>query len=314
MILVNNKKWLLSAISFFSMPLMAECNQDSEVAKTAQTHIQQRIEGKIQINELLASDVLQIENISVCNNSSNEGLRLIATQPNSEASPKFFRVINGVPAYYLNKDYAYTIKMDDFQAYTARGMRISMQVKNGIVNIPRSSVSVYAAVDNPAPLRLSSSQIGLIKNENHDTVAKLMLSASIDTVETCYINNKQLDFNFGDIDMLQFPAGIGKTDIGQSNTISITCSNEKRNKDVSIQLSGATLYASAEKSVIASANTGIGFVLYHDKKQITQNSETNLGSMKGQLNPMITAYIYKLKNRIEPGSFEGRAEYTIKFN
>ena len=101
--------------------------------------------------------------------------------------------------------------------------------------------------------------------------------------------------------MLQFSVDISKADIEQSNIILIICSNEKRNKDVSIQLSGATLYASAEKSLIASANTGIGFVLYHDKKQITKNSETNLGSMKEQLNPMITAYIYKLKNRIEPG-------------
>ena len=100
--------------------------------------------------------------------------------------------------------------------------------------------------------------------------------------------------------MLQFSVDISKADIRQSNIILIICSNEKRNKDVSIQLSGATLYASAKKSLIASANTGIGFVIYYDKKQITKNSETNLGSMKEQLNPMITAYIYKLKNRIEP--------------
>lgn len=112
--------------------------------------------------------------------------------------------------------------------------------------------------------------------------------------------------------MLQFSVDISKADIGQSNIILIIRSNEK-NKDVSIQLSGATLYASAEKSLIASANTGIGFVIYHDKKQVTKNSETNLGSMKEQLNLMITAYIYKLKNKIEPRSFEGRAEYTIKY-
>lgn len=76
--------------------------------------------------------------------------------------------------------------------------------------------------------------------------------------------------------MLQFSVDISKADIEQSNIILIICSNEKRNKDVSIQLSGATLYASAEKSLIASANTGIGFVLYHDKKQITKTVKQTL--------------------------------------
>lgn len=315
MVSVNKIRWFMSAISLFSMPLMADCGSENEIAKVAEAHVQQRIEGKIAVNTLLGSEVLQVDSMAACdNNSTTEELRFVATQPNSEAAPKFFRMIDGIPAYYLNKNYAYTIKMDDLHSFTAQGTRVAAQKRNGAITMPRATVSIYAATDNPEALRLSSSQIGVVKNEQHGTVAKLKLSANIETIETCVINTPQLDYNFGEIEIIQLPVHTGKTNIRESNTISVSCTNEERNKNVSIQLSGTTPYADADKSVIASDNPAIGFVLYHNDVQITQYNKTHLGIMKKQLNPMITAYIYKLREKVNPGAFSGNAEYVIKFD
>ncbi|WP_413496022.1 fimbrial protein [Morganella psychrotolerans] len=314
MILINKGHWLIPVIILFSVPSIAGCGNEYITAVVTESHVQERVEGQITAGTLLVSDILQIGNISGCDNNLPEELRLIATQPNTEMSPKFFQMINGAPAYYLNNYYAYTIKMDDSHAYTEKGMSIAAQKRNGIINLPRASVSVYAAVNNPPPLRLSSSQIGIIKNNQHETVAKLKLSANIDTIETCVINNKNIEFDFGELDFSQFTSAIGKTNIRESQTIFVQCTNEKRTKNISIILNSSSKYGSSDKGIIASNNPSIGFVLYYGDKQITENTDTYLGTMQKTFSPAITAYIYKLTRDIEPGKFSAIAEYTIKFN
>lgn len=314
MILINKGHWLIPAIILFSMPSIAGCGNEYITAVVTESHVQERVEGQITAGTLLASDIQQIGSISDCDNNLTEELRLIATQPNTEISPKFFQMINGAPAYYLNNNYAYTIKMDDSHAYTEKGMSIAAQKRNGIINLPRALVSVYAAVNNPPPLRLSSSQVGIIKNNQHETVAKLKLSANIDTVETCVINNKNIEFDFGELDFSQFTSAIGKTNIRESQTIFVQCTNEKRTKNISIILNSSSKYGSSDKGIIASNNPSIGFVLYYGDNQITENTDTYLGTMQKTFSPAITAYIYKLTRDIEPGKFSAIAEYTIKFN
>lgn len=310
----NQNKWLMLVLLMLSIPASADCGNTTAVFKTAESHLLARIEGKISSGALLATDTLQVDNISTCNNSTYEELWLVTTQLNSDSSPEFFRMINGVPAYYLNKGYAYSVRLDGVQPYSSQGVAFSAENRNGIMYIPRATISIYAATDNPEPLRLSSSQVGLIKNSGHETIARLKLSANIDTVETCVIDTPQIVYDFRNLEISDFPAEPGRTGIRSDNTLSVSCSNEKTAKSVSIILSETTRFAQADKSVIASTNPAIGFVLYYGEEQITAKNRAYLGDMQKQLNASVTAYIYKLKDRVEPGPFSGTAEYIIRFN
>ncbi len=310
----NQNRWLMLVLLMLSIPASADCGNTTAVFKTAESHLLARIEGKISAGALLATDTLQVDNISTCNNSAYEELRLVATQLNSDSPPEFFRMINGVPAYYLNKDYAYSVRLDGVQPYSSQGVAFSAENRNGIMYIPRATISIYAATDNPEPLRLSSSQVGLIKNDRYETVARLKLSANIDTVETCTIDAPQIVYNFGNLELADFPGETGKTTIHATNVLSVSCTNAQTTKSVSITLSGATRFAHADKAVIASTNPSIGFVLYHDNEQITAKNKTYLGDMQKQLNASVSAYIYKLKSQVEPGPFSGTAEYIIRFD
>lgn len=314
MILNNQNTWLMLVLLMFSIPATADCGDTTAVLKTAESHLQARIEGKISAGTLMATDILQVDDISACNNSTYEELWLVTTRLNSDSPPEFFRMINGVPAYYLNKDYAYSVRLDGVQPYSSQGMAFSAENRNGIMYIPRVLISVYAATDNPEPLRLPPSQVGLIKNDRHETIAKLKLSANIDTVETCAIDTPQIVYDFSDLELSDFPAETGKTGIRADNTLSVSCSNDKTSKRVSIILSEATRFAQADKAIIASTNPAIGFVLYYNDEQITAKNRAYLGDIQKQLNASVTAYIYKLKNRVEPGQFSGTAEYIIRFD
>lgn len=296
------------------MSSMADCDRNKTVASVVDSHIYQRIEGDVPANTFMGSDILQVDSISSCNDYSEEVLIFTATQPNSESSPRFYNTINGSPAYYLNKDYAYTIKMENSHAYTASGMSVTTQKKNGIVNLPRATISIYSAVKNPDPLRLSSSQIGIVKNSQFDTVAKLRLSANIDTIDMCSIETDRISFAFNDLEVIDFPRNIGKTPIQQTGNITVFCTNSSVNKNVSISLTNKTNFANVGEAVIKSTNSSIGFVLYSGQKQIKQGGGTAIGIMNDNITFPVTAYIYKLKNDVEPGYFSGTAEYTIKFN
>ncbi|EPW8572722.1 fimbrial protein [Morganella morganii] len=315
MILKNQNKWLMLTLLMFSIPAAAaDCGKSTAVLKTAESHLLARVEGKISAGTLMATDILQVDDISACSDSAYEELLLVATQRNSDASPDFFRMINGAPAYYLNKDYAYSVRLDGVQPSSSKGIPFSAENRNGVMYIPRVTISVYAAKDNPEPLRLSSSQVGLIKNDRYETVARLKLSANIDTVETCTIDAPQIVYNFGNLELADFPGETGKTTIHATNVLSVSCTNAQTTKSVSITLSGATRFAHADKAVIASTNPSIGFVLYHDNEQITAKNKTYIGDMQKQLSASVTAYIYKLKSQVEPGPFSGTAEYIIRFD
>lgn len=312
--LINNRYLLISAALLIPMSSMADCDNSNTVVSIVDSNIYQTIEGDIPANTFMGSDVLQMNGISSCNDSPAEELVFTATQPNSESSPRFYNTINGSPAYYLNKDYAYTIKMDNSHAYTASGMSVTTQNKNGIVNLPRATISIYAAVKNPEPLRLSSSQIGIVKNNRFDTVAKLRLSANIDTIDNCSIETDRISFEFNDLEIIDFPKNIGKTSLQQTGSITVHCTNNSTSKNVSISLTNKTNFANTGEAVIKSTNSSIGFVLYSGQKQIKQGIDTVIGAMNNNLSFPVTAYIYKLKDDIEPGRFSGTAEYTIKFN
>ncbi|HAT1515675.1 fimbrial protein [Morganella morganii] len=314
MTLNNKHHWLMPVLLIVSAQAMADCANTESGLKTAESHLQARIEGKISAGTLLATDVLQVDGISACNNSAYEELRLVTTRMDSDSPPAFFRMINGVPAYYLNKDYAYSVRLDGVQPYTSQGGTFSVENRNGFVYIPRALISVYAATDNPEPLRLASAQAGLIKNDRHETIARLKLSANIDTVEICVINTPQIVYDFNNLELSDFPAETGRTAIRADNTISVSCSNDKTTKRASIVLSEATRFALADRAVIASTNPAIGFALYYNDEQITAGNKVYLGNMQKQLNASVTAYIYKLKSRIEPGQFSGTAEYIIRFD
>lgn len=319
MTLNNKHHWLIPVLLILSAQIlsaqaMADCGNTTSGIKTAESHLRARIEGKISAGTLLATDVLQVDDISACNNSAYEELRLVATQLNSNSPPEFFRMINGVPAYYLNKDYAYSVRLDGVQPFTSQGVTFSAKNRNGIMYIPRALISVYAATDNPEPLRLASAQTGLIKNDRHETIARLKLSANIDTVETCKITTPQIVYDFRELELADFPAETGRTAIRSDNTLSVSCSNDKTTKRVSIILSEATHFALADKAVIASTNPAIGFALYYNDKQISAKNRVYLGDMQTQLNASVSAYIYKLKSQVEPGPFSGTAEYIIRFD
>lgn len=310
-----NYRWLLPIICLYTLPLYAsECDSiiSNEIVKN--NHIQKRTEERITINKALATQIYSGERITTCEMSDSVDLKLVTNTPYSSAPARYFNDINGAPAYYLNNEYAYSIKTENNLNFTSQGEKLSLNGNKGSVALPNTIVTIYATVENPKPLSLSSAQIGSIKNSKNETIMKLMLSANIETVDTCVIDTKNIYFKFNKIDNSELPRGIGITPISSTNTLSLSCTDNRITKSVSMILNSNSKYADNSNSIIASDNPSIGFVLFYNDKQITHQTETVLGSINNRYNPQLVAYLYKLTKEIKPGAFSGSVEYTIKFN
>lgn len=310
-----NYLWFLPVLFLYTLPLHAvECDMTENTVIVKNNHIQKRTEDRIMVNNVLATQTYSGDKITVCNEQQSADLTLLANEPHSTAPARYFRNINGVPAYYLNDEYAYSITSEDNINFTAQGEKLSVSGRSGVTSLPGATVTVYATTDNPRPLSLSSAQIGSIKNNRNETVMKLMLSANITPVDNCIINNDNLYFNFNEIDKSDLPANTGPTRFTAKNTLSLYCTDSRVNKTVTMMLSSHGDYADSGKSVIASDNPGIGFILFYNNKQITHQAETELGSMTNHLEPQLVAQLYKLTRDVSPGPFKGAIEYTLKFN
>lgn len=304
---------IFPAIFFFTLPVSAnECDIKSNTDIVRSAHIQIRTEEKITVNKVLGTQVFQGEKISVCDNPKTGDFILMANEPRSNAPARYFKDINGVPAYYLNDEYAYSIKSDKNVSFTAQGEKLSVTGQPG--QLPGSVITIYATTDNPRPLSLSSAQIGSIKNSHNETVMRLMLSANIDPADNCVINNENVYFKFRAIDTSELPANTGLTSFSADNTLSLSCTDNRINKTVTMKLNSTSDYADPGQSIIASDNPGIGFMLFSNGKQITHQTETELGNMTNHFEPQLVARLYKLTRDITPGAFKGSVEYTLKFN
>lgn len=300
---------------FITLPVCAEeygITPDAGIVKSG--HINKRTEEKITVNKILATQVYPGERIPAYGNQRSRDFVLTANEPHSNAPARYFKDINGVPAYYLNDEYAYSVQSDDNVSFTAQGERISVAGQQDTLLLPGATVTVYAATDSPRPLSLSSAQIGSIKNSRNETVMKLMLSANIDPVENCIINNNNILFRFGKIDMSDLPEDTGLTSFSAENTLSLSCTDSRISKTVTMKLNSTGKYADYGQSVISSDNPGIGFMLFSNGKQITHQDATKLGDMTNHFEPQLVAYIYKLTRDITPGKFKGTIEYTLEFN
>lgn len=310
-----NYHWFIPAFFFITLPAYAEeCDVKMNTDVVKSSHIQKRTEEKITVNTVLATQTYQGERLSVCDDQQYGDFILMANDPRSNAPARHFKDINGDPVYYLTDEYAYSIKSDNNISFTAQGEKLPAGRQSGDLLLPGSTVTVYATTDNPRPLSLSSVQIGSIKNSKNETVMRLMLSANIDPADNCVINNDNVYFKFNAIDTSELPDNTGLTSFSAKNTLSLSCTDSRLNKTVTMKLSSSSDYADHGQSIIASDNPGIGFMLFSNGKQITHQTETELGDMTNYFEPQLVARLYKLTRDITPGTFKGSVEYTLKFN
>ncbi|OBU04744.1 hypothetical protein AYY17_07510 [Morganella psychrotolerans] len=314
MISMMNYRWLLPLLGLYATALSAACDITTSGDITRDNHLQKRIEGTVTAGMALATQTYTGGQVPVCDEQVSETVKLNAHQPFSEAPSRHYKDINGVPAYYLNEDYAYSIRSESARNFTAQGEMLTVTGRQGSVMLPGATVTLYAAVDNPRPLHLASAQIGSVKNDRNETLLKLNLSANIETVDNCEILNDNTKFEFGTLERNQLTGNPGITTHSAQNTLAIRCSDSRANKTVRMKLNNNSKYANDGESVIESDNPGLGFVLYYNGRRITKHEETELGSMTGVKDSKLTAYLYKLNQNITLGAFNGTVEYTLTFN